>query len=105
MNLIARDQADLINVEPEDLYLAGRIYNLEPFAQEDIDGSQYATNSLLIVAVFRPQLTVSPRDLMQSFFYFLVFTLFTFPIIHSLIHSTIRPSSRNQKSGIPLDLL
>lgn len=39
MNLISRDQADLINVEPEDLYLAGRIYNLEPFAQEDIDGS------------------------------------------------------------------
>lgn len=40
MNMISRDQADILNVEPEDLYLAGRIYNLEPFAMEELDGSE-----------------------------------------------------------------
>jgi len=43
MNKIARDQADVMNVDAEDLYLAGRIYNLEPFAMEEQDGSKLSS--------------------------------------------------------------
>lgn len=41
MGLISKDQADLMNVDAEDLYLAGRIYNLEPFAMEELNGSEF----------------------------------------------------------------
>lgn len=40
MRLLAKDEADIMNVNPEELYLAGRLYNLEPFAMEEIDSSK-----------------------------------------------------------------
>lgn len=41
MNKIARDEADILNVDAEDLYIAGRIFNLEPFAMEEDAGCKY----------------------------------------------------------------
>jgi len=41
MRLIDRDEADIVNLDAEDLYLAGRLYNLEPFIVEEYNGSMY----------------------------------------------------------------
>lgn len=40
MRLLDRDEADIINLDAEDLYLAGRLYGLEPFIVEEIEGSE-----------------------------------------------------------------
>ena len=40
MTLIDRDEADIVNLDAEDLYLAGRLYELEPFAMEEHNGSK-----------------------------------------------------------------
>jgi hypothetical protein len=39
MKLIDRDEADIVNLDAEDLYLAGRLYGLEPFVVEEYNGS------------------------------------------------------------------
>lgn len=41
MKSIADDQADIVNLNSEELYLAGRLYNLEPFAIEQHNGRKY----------------------------------------------------------------
>lgn len=41
MRMVAKDEADIMNADPEELYLAGRLYNLEPFAMEEYKGSMY----------------------------------------------------------------
>ncbi|UXI16294.1 RING finger protein unkempt [Sarcoptes scabiei] len=38
MELIEKDEADTVNLMPEDLYLAGRLFNLEPFLTEEFNG-------------------------------------------------------------------
>lgn len=40
MSLIDRDEADIANVGAEDLYLGGRLYDLEPFLLEEYNGSK-----------------------------------------------------------------
>ncbi|RWS30355.1 transferrin-like protein [Leptotrombidium deliense] len=49
MYLITRDEADVISVEPEDLYLAGRLYNLEPFAMEVINEKPYRKKAAVLI--------------------------------------------------------
>ena len=44
MTLIDRDEADIVNLDAEDLYLAGRLYELEPFAMEEHNGSMNIFN-------------------------------------------------------------
>lgn len=46
MKMIFENKADIVNLDAEDLYLAGRIYNLEPFAMEETDGCEYFALSL-----------------------------------------------------------
>lgn len=40
MSLLDKGEADILNVDPEDLYLAGRLYGLEPFLVEEYNGSK-----------------------------------------------------------------
>ena len=40
MTLIDKDEADIANLDAEDLYLGGRLYDLEPFAMEEYNGSK-----------------------------------------------------------------
>ena len=40
MTLIDKDEADIANLDAEDLYLGGRLYDLEPFAVEEYNGSK-----------------------------------------------------------------
>ncbi|RWS13584.1 transferrin-like protein [Dinothrombium tinctorium] len=49
MYLISRDEADILNVEPEDLYLAGRLFNLDPFAMEVEDLYTYKYKSAVLI--------------------------------------------------------
>lgn len=42
MGTIARGEADTMNVDPEDLYLAGSIFGLEPFLMEQYDRSRFS---------------------------------------------------------------
>lgn len=44
MGSIARGDADVMNVDPEDLYLAGSIFGLEPFLMEEYDRSRLLWN-------------------------------------------------------------
>lgn len=46
MRLVAKDEADILNADPEELYLAGRLYNLEPFAMEEYKGSTYLSQAV-----------------------------------------------------------
>lgn len=39
MTLIDKDEADIVNLDAEDLYLGGRLHDLEPFAMEEYNGS------------------------------------------------------------------
>ena len=41
MKHIIDDRADIVNLNNEELYLAGRLYNLEPFAMEQYDGGKF----------------------------------------------------------------
>ena len=41
MSLIDKDEADIANLDAEDLYLGGRLYDLEPFAMEEYNGSTF----------------------------------------------------------------
>lgn len=41
MKLIIDQEADMVNLNNEELYLAGRLYNLEPFAMEQYNGGKY----------------------------------------------------------------
>ena len=43
MGQIARNRADIVKVGPEDLYVAGSIFGLEPFMFEEINGSKLKT--------------------------------------------------------------
>lgn len=45
MRLIDREEADLVNIDAEDLYLGGRIYNLEPLVIEEYGGSEFEMKS------------------------------------------------------------
>lgn len=40
MKHIIDDKADIVNLNNEELYLAGRMYNLEPFAMEQFNGGK-----------------------------------------------------------------
>lgn len=40
MKHIIDDKADIVNLNSEELYLAGRMYNLEPFAMEQFNGGE-----------------------------------------------------------------
>ncbi|CAG2107132.1 unnamed protein product [Medioppia subpectinata] len=40
MQLLERDEADIVNLDAEDLYLAGRLYALEPFIVEEFNGNK-----------------------------------------------------------------
>ena len=40
MKHIIDDRADIVNLNNEELYLAGRLYNLEPFAKEQYNGGK-----------------------------------------------------------------
>ena len=40
MKHIIDDKADIVNLNNEELYLAGRLYNLEPFAMEQYNGGE-----------------------------------------------------------------
>jgi hypothetical protein len=40
MKHIIDNEADIVNLNSEELYLAGRLYNLEPFAMEQYDGGE-----------------------------------------------------------------
>lgn len=40
MTLIDRGEADIVNLDAEDLYLAGRLFDLEPFLMEEFNGSK-----------------------------------------------------------------
>lgn len=47
MKHIVDGKADIVNLNNEELYLAGRLYNLEPFAMEQYNGGKcYIFNSL-----------------------------------------------------------
>lgn len=46
MTLIDKDEADITNLDAEDLYLSGRLYDLEPFAMEEVNGSKSRTHHL-----------------------------------------------------------
>lgn len=35
MHMIYQSNADVANLEPEDIYLGGKVYNLEPFVREE----------------------------------------------------------------------
>lgn len=41
MKNIIDDRADIVNLNNEELYLAGRLYNLEPFAMEQFNNGEY----------------------------------------------------------------
>lgn len=41
MKHIVDDRADIMNLNNEELYLAGRLYNLEPFAMEQYNGGEF----------------------------------------------------------------
>lgn len=41
MKHIIDDKADIVNLNNEELYLAGRMYNLEPFALEQYNGGKW----------------------------------------------------------------
>lgn len=41
MKHIIDDKADIVNLNNEELYLAGRLYNLEPFAMEQYNGGKW----------------------------------------------------------------
>jgi len=45
MKHIIDDRADILNLNNEELYLAGRLYNLEPFAMEQYNGGELPTVS------------------------------------------------------------
>lgn len=45
MTLIDKDEADITNLDAEDLYLGGRLYDLEPFAMEEVNGSKSISNA------------------------------------------------------------
>lgn len=49
MSLIDKDEADIANLDAEDLYLGGRLYDLEPFAMEEYNGNVYLERSAVIV--------------------------------------------------------
>lgn len=49
MTLIDKDEADITNLDAEDLYLGGRLYDLEPFAMEEVNGNIYLQRSAVIV--------------------------------------------------------
>lgn len=40
MKHIIDERADIMNLNSEELYLAGRLYNLQPFAMEQYDGGE-----------------------------------------------------------------
>lgn len=40
MKYIIDNRADIVNLNNEELYLAGRLYNLEPFAMEQYNGGK-----------------------------------------------------------------
>lgn len=46
MTLIDRDEADIANLDAEDLYLGGRLFDLEPFLLEEYNGSEYCCCNL-----------------------------------------------------------
>ena len=46
MSLVARDQADIMNVDPEDLFLAGSIFQLKPYFQEKYGDRKFIFVSL-----------------------------------------------------------
>lgn len=48
MGTIARGEADTMNVDPEDLYLAGSIFGLEPFLMEEYERSKFSKLSLIV---------------------------------------------------------
>ena len=48
MAQIARNRADIVKVGPEDLYVAGSIFGLEPFMAEEINGSRFTWLSLVL---------------------------------------------------------
>lgn len=41
MKHIIDDRADIVNLNNEELYLAGRLYNLEPFAMEQYNNGEW----------------------------------------------------------------
>lgn len=47
MKHIIDDKADIVNLNNEELYLAGRLYNLEPFAMEQYNGGKWSSPSRL----------------------------------------------------------
>ncbi|XP_054160591.1 transferrin-like [Oppia nitens] len=49
IRLIDRDEADIVNLDAEDLYLAGRLYGLEPFIVEEFNGNIYKHRSGVLV--------------------------------------------------------
>uniref|UniRef100_A0A6G1SFP3 Transferrin n=1 Tax=Aceria tosichella TaxID=561515 RepID=A0A6G1SFP3_9ACAR len=49
MKLIIDNEADIVNLNSEELYLAGRLYNLEPFAMEQYDGDTQYYKSVVII--------------------------------------------------------
>lgn len=48
MKHIIDDKADIVNLNNEELYLAGRLYNLEPFAMEQYNGGKSKVFSFFI---------------------------------------------------------
>lgn len=49
MRLLDRDEADIVNLDAEELYMAGRIYNLEPFVREEYNGNSYLNRAAVVV--------------------------------------------------------
>ncbi|XP_074605173.1 transferrin-like [Brevipalpus obovatus] len=49
MGTIARGEADTMNVDPEDLYLAGSIFGLEPFLMEEYDKRRYRYGAAVLI--------------------------------------------------------
>lgn len=66
MKHIVDDKADIVNLNNEELYLAGRMYNLEPFAMEQFNGGEYLLlHSLLFYARTCKSITHRSHSLMD----------------------------------------
>ncbi|OTF71130.1 transferrin-like protein, partial [Euroglyphus maynei] len=49
IRLLDRDEADIVNLDAEEIYIGGRFYNLEPFVREEYNGNNYIKRSAVIV--------------------------------------------------------
>ncbi|KAH9415000.1 Mfi2p [Dermatophagoides pteronyssinus] len=49
MRLLDRDEADIVNLDAEEIYMAGRLYNLEPFVREEYNGNNYLQRTAVLV--------------------------------------------------------